>query len=179
MQQRGKPQGTATKLRLQRSCKRSVPRAGLAGAKETSVQSPWSPGSRGRPVVEWLPWKCCLTSCTCLALLPAPTCLLEGVTKVERRLMEQKAELTSMCLSAAAPEVWSQRGRSPGAEPLLCGGSAWRGGEKSQGLQVLSCLCWVSSSFLCWGGGEHQPLWGLSLGWYKAGRETRRLYCCF
>lgn len=26
--------------------------------------------------------------------------------------MEQKAELTSVCLSAAAPEVWSQRGVS-------------------------------------------------------------------
>lgn len=30
---------------------------------------------------------------------------LEGVTKVEQRLMEQKEELTSTCLSAAAPKA--------------------------------------------------------------------------
>lgn len=41
---------------------------------------------------------------------------LEGVTKVEQRLMEQKAELTSMCLSAAAPKVWLQHGLSLSTE---------------------------------------------------------------
>lgn len=35
---------------------------------------------------------------------------LEGVTKVEQRLMEQKAELISRCLSPAAPKVWLQHG---------------------------------------------------------------------
>lgn len=41
---------------------------------------------------------------------------LEAVIEVEQRLMEQKAELTSTCLSAAAPKVWLQRGLSLSTE---------------------------------------------------------------
>lgn len=42
--------------------------------------------------------------------------------------MEQKAELTSMCLSAAAPEASSQHGLSLSTEALLRGGT--HGGEE-------------------------------------------------
>lgn len=92
--------------------------AELAGAEQMGVQSPWSPGCRA--ALLWcdspaaLPGHPQLPSSPGLAVFLS--LFLEGVTKVEQRLMEQKAELTSMCFSAAAPKIWLRNGLSLSTE---------------------------------------------------------------
>lgn len=106
IEQREKLQGTATKLALQR-------RGILASCKCSGLRQSWQEQSKrvskaheARDAEAALPW------CDPPAALPGSpghavflSAFLEGATKVEQRLMEQKAELTSMCLSAAAPKV--------------------------------------------------------------------------
>lgn len=121
------------KLPLQRPCKCSSAEGRTGRSEGNWSPNPVKPSIQRQPCYGLAP----LVALPGLLHVPASPArtlllsfLLEGVTKVEQRLMEQKAELTSTCLSAAAPEVRSQRGLSLSAELQLRGGM--HGGEEKK-----------------------------------------------
>lgn len=150
--------------------------AEVSGAKQTGLQSPWSPGSRGKPYPATIPLQRCLPRAWLSCLHCLPVLLPWGCHKGGAEVNGAKSRINLHVLICSCSQNLVVAWLFSKHRTLPSGGIY--GGEERKVRVSKYCLSssGVLLSLLRWR--KHHPLWCLSSPyWYKAGRETLTGYC--